>query len=104
MNWKTPEAKRLVESFLALRTPQEMQAYLRDLLTEGEIDDLAKRLETARLLAQKIPYPAIQKATGFSTTTIARVSKWLQKGEGGYALILGRQHHHSPTLAGRGLS
>jgi len=102
MNWRKQETEQLVQSFVVLETAKEARAYLRDLLTEGEIEDLAGRLQAARMLSEKVPYPAIQKATGFSTTTIARVSKWLQEGMGGYALILNRLHHHAPILAGRG--
>lgn len=103
MQWNDAKTKQLVQAVLALNTPSEVKRFLRDLMTEGEIDDIAKRLETARLLQGNTPYPAIQAATGFSTTTIARVSKWLQQGEGGYRLILDRIHHHSPSLARRGL-
>lgn len=102
MNWNTAENKQLIQALLSLTTPAEAQRFLRDLMTEGEISDLAKRLETARMLSAGIPYPRIQAATGFSSTTVARVSKWLQEGEGGYALILGRLHHHEPVSAKRG--
>ena|SRR3989344_1588950 len=93
MDWKTLENKELVEALCVLKTPNEIRRFLRDLLTESEITDFAKRLQTARMLSEKAPYPVIQKATGFSTTTIARVSKWLQTGEGGYALVINRLHH-----------
>ncbi len=95
MDWNTPRNKALVRAFLALKTPAETRAFLRDLMTEGEIADFAKRLETAEMLSAGVPYPAINKATGFSTTTIARVSDWLQNGKGGYATILARLHHAS---------
>ena len=92
MDWKTLENKELVEALCVLKTPNEIRRFLRDLLTESEITDFAKRLQTARLLSEGVPYPVIQKATGFSTTTIARVSKWLQTGEGGYRLVINRLH------------
>jgi TrpR-related protein YerC/YecD len=105
MNWKTGQNKQLIEGLLALRTPEEAGRFLRDLLTESEIEDIGKRLETARLLSEGAAYPVIQKKTSFSTTTIARVSKWLQEGEGGYGLVLGRlaHHAHTPPSGGRGL-
>lgn len=103
MNWKAPEVIALVNSLLSLKTGSEMRAFLRDLMTEGEIQDFSKRLETASLLAAGITYPVISKKTGFSTTTIARVSKWLQTGKGGYDLVLSRAHSHSPISGERGL-
>lgn len=90
MDWKKAEYKALIEAVLALKNADEARAFLRDLLTEDEISDFAKRLQTARMLAEKKPYSEIQNATGFSSTTIARVSKWLHHGEGGYSTILKR--------------
>lgn len=93
MDWKSSESMQLVEALLALKTRQETQAFLRDILTEGEIEEFSKRLQAAVMLTQELPYADIQKKTGFSTTTIARVSKWLQKGTGGYRMIISRLHH-----------
>ncbi len=104
MSWKSAANKQLISAILALKTPVEAEAFLRDLLTEGEIEEFSKRLETATMLSQKLPYADIQKKTGFSTTTIARVSKWLQKGAGGYATIIQRLHSHTPSPRGSGLS
>ena len=97
MTWNKQETNELIRALLTLKTPGEMQLFLSDILTTGEIEDFSKRLKTARLLTEGVPYPAIQKTTGFSTTTIARVSKWLQEGKGGYRLVLSRLHHAHPT-------
>lgn len=104
MNWKKPEYKQLIAALLTLKSPSEAEFFLQDLLTEGEIREFAKRLETATMLLRKYSYADIQKKTGFSTTTIARVSKWLQKGEGGYATIIKRLHTHTPSSGGSELS
>ena len=103
MDWKQSRLQNLVRAFLAPKSPAEMQAFLRDLLTEGELFDLAKRLDTARMLTMNVPYPKIQEATGFSTTTIARVSRWLKNGMGGYTLVLSRLHPHTLRSHGRGV-
>jgi TrpR-related protein YerC/YecD len=95
MNWEMKEMKDLVRAFILLRNEEEVRLFLRDLMTEGEIVDFSKRLQTASLLSAGASYPVIQKETGFSTTTIARVSKWLQTGGGGYKTILARLHHHT---------
>jgi TrpR-related protein YerC/YecD len=104
MDWKTKEKKRLVEAVLALESPDEARRFLRDLMTEGEIDEFAKRLKAAEMLSQKITYTAIEKKTGLSSTTVARISKWLNGEFGGYRLIINRTQHHSPRHTGRGLS
>ena len=103
MDWRKPFNKGLVEALLSLRNRDEAERFLRDLLTEEEIAEFAKRFEAAKLLNADVPYSQIQKLTGLSATTIARVSKWLQGDLGGYRLIIDRLHHHAPISRGRGL-
>lgn len=105
MDWNTPQNKQLIQAFLALKTSAEVQRFLRDLMTEGEIDEFAKRLSAAQMLSENIPYSAIEEKTGLSSTTVARVSKWLHGTEGGYRSILGKLHHrHTSSSAKRGVS
>lgn len=103
MNWKTPENLKLIEAILALRTQAEAKRFLRDLMTETEITEFANRLRAASMLSEKVSYSRIQKKTGLSATTIARVSKWLQGKEGGYRLVLNRIHHSVTISRERGL-
>ena len=102
MEWNQPEYKELVRALLSLDTPDEARRFLRDLMTETEIAEFAKRFKAAQMLSERLPYPRIQKATGLSQTTIARVSKWLQDGENGYRLVINRLHHHAPVSSERG--
>ena len=104
MDLNTLQINSLVEALLALKNQAEMKKFLRDLLTEKEIEEFARRWQAAQMLDQKVPYSAIVKATGLSSTTVARVSQWLNKGMGGYRLLLTRLHHHNPTLMEKGLS
>lgn len=78
------------QALLELRSRAECRRFLRDLLTEEEINEFAARWKIARMLDRKTQYEIIQKETGMSSTTIARVSKWLNKGKGGYKLVLKR--------------
>jgi TrpR-related protein YerC/YecD len=94
MNWKTKNNKQLISAFLSLKTIGEAQAFLRDLMTENEIIEFANRLKTAQMLSQKIPYSIIIKTTRLSSTTVARVSKWLNGKQSGYKIIISRLHHH----------
>ena len=104
MDWKKAENKRFIEAVLALSSADEARRFLRDLMTKGELEEFAKRLQAAEMLTQKIPYTIIEKETGFSSTTVARVSRWLNGGEGGYKKIIAKLHHHNLRQAGRGLS
>ena len=99
MNWNTPRNTQLVRALLPLQTPEEARRFLRDLLTPDEIDEFAKRFQTAELLTRKVPYSVIEKKTGLSSTTIARVSKWLKGKEGGYRSVIAKMHHHSIPIA-----
>ena len=105
-DWKTKENKQLIEALLSLESTTEAEAFLRDLMTAGEIEEFGKRLEAARLLMKDVQYNAIIESTGLSSTTIARISKWLKGSLGGYRLILNRlsEHHHSPSKLKKGLS
>lgn len=87
----------LYNSFLQLQTEDEVRRYLRDLLTTQEIEEFAERLAVANLLNQKLTYVEISKRTSMSSTTIARISKWLKNGRNGYKLVLSRMHHHTST-------
>ena len=65
-------------TYLSLSKDKEMVFnFLRDLLSEKEIREFSRRFEVAKLLTQKISYTEIEKQTGMSSTTIARISKFL---------------------------
>lgn len=89
----------LYQAVLSLKNLDEARRFFRDLLTEEEILEFSKRWQVARLLDADVPYSAIQKQTDMSSTTIARISKWLRSGMGGYALVLKRlgSHHAHPS-------
>lgn len=90
VNWEARVNNQLLNAVLSLESKDEAERFLRDLMTEGEIEEFAKRLEAARLLSTDTQYSAIIESTGLSSTTIARISKWLRGSLGGYRLILNR--------------
>jgi len=80
----------LFETILRLRTRGELEAFMRDLCTLGELETLAHRWRVAQLLDEGLPYTEIAERTGASTATVTRVAHWLRHGEGGYRLALRR--------------
>lgn len=58
--------------------------FLRDLLSEKEILEFSRRFEVALLLSEKVSYSKIEEQTKMSSTTIARVSKFLKGNNDGY--------------------
>ncbi len=85
----------LYRAILALETTDEARRFFRDLLTEPEIEEFARRWQVAGMLDQGVPYTQITEQTGLSSTTVARISKWLKKGKGGYRLMLDRMNAHN---------
>ena len=83
---RTKEVEDLLEVFAGLTDPDDVFALLEDLFTVREIKDTSQRLDVARMLRKGSSYAVIEKATGASATTIARVSKALNYGAGGYGL------------------
>lgn len=102
MDWK--ENNRLIQAILSLKTEDEARRFLRDLMTANEILEFSKRLKAAEMLSEKSPYLLIEKSTGLSSTTIARVSKWLNGEEGGYRTVINKLHHSDSKQLRRGLS
>jgi len=87
---RTREVEDLLRAFISLDSSDEAYALLLDLCTIREIQDMAQRLEVARMLSAGEHYTAIQEATGASATTIARVSKALNYGADGYTSVLAK--------------
>ena len=80
----------LVLAFQNLHARDDIRRFLSDLLTEDEIMLFAKRLQAADMLNESIPYSLIQKDTGLSSATIAKISKTIQAENGGYLDVLAR--------------
>jgi TrpR-related protein YerC/YecD len=85
----TPRQEALAERNLcvalaALKTPEEVRAFLRDLCTPAEIQAMADRWAVVEPLERALSYREIHKLTGVSLTTIGRVARFLKSGNGGY--------------------
>jgi TrpR-related protein YerC/YecD len=77
--------RNLCVALAALRTPEEVRAFLRDLCTPAEIQAMADRWAVVDPLKRSVPYREIHRLTGVSVTTIGRVARFLTGGHGGYA-------------------
>jgi len=85
----------LFKSVLRLKNIGETKKFFRDLLTEEELIEFGKRWQAAQMLSENISYEKIEKKTGLSSRTVARISKWLNGGMGGYKLMLNKIKHHN---------
>lgn len=88
--WNNARTTDLLRAILELKNLGEAKAFFRDLLTEAEIIEFGKRWQAAQLLQLNVSYAEIVKRTGLSSRTVARVAKWLHRGQGGYQLMLKR--------------
>ncbi len=80
----------LIQALLSLEDEEECEQLLSDLCTIREMQDLAQRIEVAKLLRAQMTYNDIAQATGASTATISRVNRCLLYGAGGYEKILSK--------------
>lgn len=74
----------LIHVMAQIRDPEDCRAFLEDLCTIKELQDMAQRFETAILLREGKNYQEISAQMGISTATISRVSRCLNYGSGGY--------------------
>ncbi len=86
---KTEASKSLIKAFLSLKTDEECDAFFEDLLSPAEIRSITQRFEVAQLLDKGETFTEIEKKTGASSATIARISRCLTHGSG-YKTVLSR--------------
>ena len=89
-DWQTTATDQLLATIVRLETVDEAAAFMRDLCTRRELEEMSHRWEAVKLLDQGIPYREISDRTGLSTATITRINQWLQHGTGGYRSMLSK--------------
>ena len=73
---------RLYSIMTQLKTPDEVEEFLKDLCTNKEIEQMAQRIKAAELIAEGKTYNQITDELDISSATIARVSQALKYGNG----------------------
>ncbi len=85
-----PGVDRLIQAIVNIQDEAECRAFLEDICTIKELEDISSRLCVAVMLDEGKNYQEISKATGASTATISRVKKCLVYGSGGYRMALAK--------------
>ena len=80
--------KELFEQILKLETIEECQKFFDDLCTINELEAMLQRIKAAKMLLQEKTFQEVIKETKISSATLARVSKCIKYGDGGYKEIL----------------
>jgi TrpR family transcriptional regulator, trp operon repressor len=70
----------LAEILVEIRSKKDMIEFLRGLLTEGELAEVATRVQIVKKLKAGISQHAIAKDMGVGVATVTRGSKEIQKG------------------------
>ena len=94
---KDPKKDFLFEAILSLESVEECYHFFEDLCTIKELDDMAKRMWGAMMLADNKVYTEITDATGLSTATISRINRCLKYGQDGYSAVLERLREKNTT-------
>ena len=81
-------AAQLYRVLAAVTDAGQMERLLDDLCTFTEVEQMAQRIECAKLLAEGYTYNRIISMTEISSATLSRVSRCLQHGSGGYSELL----------------
>lgn len=93
--------ERLCQALLAMTDVKEMRALLRDLCTPAELEALVDRWRVVPYLLEGMPYRDIHERTAVSITTIGRVARFLNQGNGGYLAAAARAAHGADHPGGR---
>ncbi|MBP9814060.1 helix-turn-helix domain-containing protein [Candidatus Woesebacteria bacterium] len=75
-DWLNELSQILVE----IKNREEMTLFLRGLLTEGELEEITRRVQIVKKLKAGISQHVIAKEMGVGVSTVTRGSKELQKG------------------------
>lgn len=89
-NLRTQDAEKLYEALSQLNKPEDVAAFLRDVLTIEEMEEMIRRLKVAKMLSEGMTVRKIAVETKMSSTTISRINYWIHHGTGGYGLALER--------------
>ncbi len=89
--------KELYEAIVCLENEQECASFFEDLCTIKELEFMSQRLKAAKMLLEGKTYNEITVETEISSATLARVSKCVRYGDGGYADIIAKTQEKFPN-------
>lgn len=86
-NYK-PMLKELYKEILKIETEEECENFFNDLCTIKELESMCQRLKAAKMFLEGKTYNEIIDETEISSATLARVSKCVRYGGGGYENVI----------------
>ena len=88
---KQPDFKELYNAILSLKSEDDCRMFFEDICTIKELETMSQRLQVAKMLINGSTFNEIVSLTGASTTTISRVNRCLNYGDGGYRKVLDKK-------------
>ncbi len=76
------EISELYDTILSLNSADDCEKFFADLCTYKELNSMAQRLKSAKLLMNGNTYEQVIKQTDISSATLSRVSRAVKYGEG----------------------
>lgn len=77
----------LYQAFMKIDSEEGCAAFLDDLCTRKEVEQMAQRLRAAKLLFEGKTYSQVIEQTNISSATLSRVSRCVQYGSGYRKLV-----------------
>lgn len=71
--------------------PEDVESFLKDLCTYAEVENMAQRLYSAKMILEGKTYNQITEETQISTVTLSRVSACVKHGGGGYKTVIEKE-------------
>lgn len=81
----------LYAEILKLETLEECEKFFDDLCTINELEAMLQRIKAAKMLLEDKTFQEVINETKISSATLARVSKCIKYGDGGYKDILTKE-------------
>lgn len=81
----------LYQEILKLETLEECERFFDDLCTITELEAMLQRIKAAKMLLDEKTFQEVTKETKISSATLARVSKCIKYGDGGYKDIINKK-------------
>ena len=88
---KKNDYSALYAEILKLETLEECEKFFDDLCTINELEAMLQRIKAAKMLLEDKTFQEVIAETKISSATLARVSKCIKYGDGGYKDILTKE-------------
>ena len=86
-NWVNEDIDEICAAILNLENIGEARAFLGDLLTVKEFNEISNRWKVARMLYAGLKWSRVERLSGVSSATIAKVHRNINSVNGGYKLM-----------------